>query len=134
MAIKVILFSSIILFTSCFDFSPSKFKNIGDGFQYGYFNGSFDLLDIYHNDAGIFHQMKCTQAEWNQSYIFVNCETLKEHQNLYYIIDKLKYNSNPLQLGSIGVLGPLNYDSLIQTDFYRKNHSNLEVLSESWFH
>ena len=134
MIFRIILLPNMFLISSCFDFNGSKFKDIGGGFKYGYYNGNYDLLDVYYNDGGIFHQMKSVKIGWNPNYIFVNCETLEDRQSSYFIIDKMKYQSNPIQLKSVGVLGPLNYDSLPQTDFYRKNHLNLKECSESWFH
>lgn len=127
MLFRVMLTFLILSLASCFDFTSGKFKYLGEGFKFGFYNGDHELLNIYYNDGGIIpSSYKCSKVEWNQYYIFVSCEERKYGHNSCFIIYKSKYKENPIEFNSKGVIGPLNCDSLFQTDFYKKTQINIK--------
>ncbi|MBS1634129.1 MAG: hypothetical protein JST10_16320 [Bacteroidetes bacterium] len=108
------------LISSCFDFSESKFIDIGEGFEFGYYNGNRDLMNVYYNDGGLF-PFVCTKVNWNKNYIIVTCKE-ENGQVLYFIVNKTEYMLNPIQFKSNGIAGPFNYESLIKTEIYKENY------------
>lgn len=109
-----ILFFSCIMISSCFE-SP-HFYDLGDGYQFGYYNNSKSTSNVFYNDAGIIKGI-CYYIEWNDNFIMVksyasNSLDTKPLEIETFLIDKKLYSANPMQSESEAVIGPLSDDSL----------------------
>jgi hypothetical protein len=125
---KVILIYIIVSQISCFDFSKSKSYDIGDGFDYGYYNNDIKLSNIYYRSGGIF-PYQCINVRWNDNLIYVECKDRKNDEIFHFIIDKAKYKLQPRQFESIGIKGPLNYDSLLKSTFFQNKEMGKNILT-----
>jgi hypothetical protein len=110
----------LVLLQSCFEFSKHGSQDLGDGFEYYYFNNSIETANIYFNDSGIF-PYQCNSVKWNDSLIFIECNQKNDQQKLFFILNKTLYQQSPQQFESIAINGPLNYDSLIKSGFFEYN-------------
>jgi hypothetical protein len=98
---------------TCAEFS--NFTDLGNGYQFGYYNNSKLTCNVFYNDSGIIPGV-CNYVEWNEKYILARAyKTNKPDQNSIlanYLIDRDIYAMDPRQKESKGVIGPLSQDSL----------------------
>lgn len=117
---------TLSLFQSCiFD---SKFKDIGDEFEYGYID-VVEASNVYFRDQGIFSGY-VNKVRYNYQHIIayvvnnreaVTTPNCVEH-GVFLVVKKL-YSENPDQKQSEGVVGPLSdgvVDSLFRAHRFKE--------------
>ncbi|UAY53250.1 hypothetical protein [Ferruginibacter albus] len=130
MKIKNVIVLSFIFLTGCFE--SGTFYDLGNGFNFGYYNNTKKTSDIFYNDTGILNSI-CHLVKWNDNYILAQCYYHDKNiiRDTFYLINKQLYKDNPKQLQSDGILGPLSKDAILkimsEKDIHLINSKEIEI-------
>jgi len=98
----------LVLFIGC-----SDTNSIGDDYEVSYVDMPINR-NIYYKNQGIFDNLSVNMIVYNndkilvRGYLFKNATEADSSKYLYYYIDKGIYSSNPNQMRSNGVFGPID--------------------------
>ncbi|SHE85485.1 hypothetical protein [Pedobacter caeni] len=109
----------------------SDTDHIGDDYEVSYVDIQ-NNRNIYYKNQGVFDNLSVNMVIYNKDKILVrgclfkNTTEVDHSKYLYFYINKLSYASDPSQMKSSGLFGPV--DSLAFENI-RKNLGNSEILS-----
>lgn len=89
---------------------------IKDNFGFFYYE-NYDYCNIYWGDLPVIPS-GCDSAKWNDKTIVTKSESwrCKSNDECYFIIDMQKYENDPRQDLSYGVIGPLSVKEFLIKD------------------
>jgi len=107
------VFSTGFLFFLVLSIGCSDTNSIGDDYEVSYVDMPINR-NIYYKNQGIFDDLSVNMIVYNndkilvRGYLFKNATEVDSSKYLYYYIDKGIYSSNPNQMRSSGLFGPID--------------------------
>ncbi|PTS94005.1 hypothetical protein DBR11_24300 [Pedobacter sp. HMWF019] len=107
------VFSIGFLFLLILSIGCSDTNSIGDDYEVSYVDMPINR-NVYYKNQGIFDNLSVNMIVYSndkilvRGYLFKNATEVDSSKYLYYYIDKGIYSSNPNQMRSNGLFGPID--------------------------